>query len=381
MLKTLKTKLFPTSEQRHILLDTMHNFNEACNVLACFAFEHKVFNKFALQKQMYSQIRQDFHLGAQLAIRAIAKTVEAIKANRKKTRGPGGQKTSIPTFKPTGAIVYDQRCFSFKGLEAVSVLTLQGRQVIPLIISGYHAGELAAFGVRGQADLIYTDGEFYLCVVVEVPEPTKHPTDDVLGVDLGLVNIATDSDHRYFSGAHVRNLRKRHAKARQRMQKKGTKSAKRLLKKRNRKEQRMMRDKNHCISKHLIAKAKGTGRAIALENLKGINRRTTVRKVQRRDRMSWSFAQLRQFIEYKATIAGVTVYLVDPRNTSRECIDCHHIDKRNRPSQAEFLCVACGFAGHADHVAALNIRSRAAVNQPHAEGPSPHLQAPPFMAG
>lgn len=360
MLKTLKLKLFPTPKQRQILLDTMGQFNAACNRIALYAAEHRLVNKVELQKRLYTQIRNEFQLGAQLAIRAIAKTVEAFKSNRRK------KKTSTPQFRPTGAIVYDQRCFSFKGLEAVSVLTLQGRQIIPLVISGYHAGELAAFGVRGQADLIYIQGEFYLCAVVEVPEPPKQPTNDILGVDLGLVNIATDSDNRRFRGTHVRNLRKRHTKTRQRLQKKGTKSAKRLLKQRNRKEQRMMTDKNHVISKHLVAKAKGTGRAIALEDLQGINTRTTVRKAQRRDRVSWSFSQLRQFIEYKAAIAGVTVYLVDPRNTSRECVDCHHIDKRNRPSQAEFLCVACGFAGHADHVAALNIRSRAAVNQPHA---------------
>lgn len=265
MLKTLKIKLFPASEQRRILLDTMQAFNQACNELAKAAFEHQVFNKFELQKRFYSQIREDYKLGAQLTIRAIAKTVEAIKANRKK------KKTSIPTFSSTGSIVYDPRCFRLKGLEAVSLLSLGGRQIVPIVFSGYHAGELAAYGQRGQADLIYTQGEFYLCIVVEVPEPPK-------------------PDH-------------------------------------------------------------------------------TVRKAQRRDRISWSFSQLRQFIEYKAAIAGVHVFLVDPRNTSRECIDCHHIDKRNRPSQSQFCCVVCGFAGHADHVAALNIRSRAAVNQPYAEAP------------
>ena len=67
---------------------------------------------------------------------------------------------------------------------------------------------------------------------------------------------------------------------------------------------------------------------------------------------------------YKAKCAGVPVCLVDPRNTSRTCPACGHVDKANRPSQAKFSCVICGFAGLADHIAAVNIGRRAAVNPP-----------------
>ena len=81
---------------------------------------------------------------------------------------------------------------------------------------------------------------------------------------------------------------------------------------------------------------------------------------------SWSFCQLRQFIAYKSAIAGVPVALVDPRNTSRECPECGHIDKRNRPKRDDFRCKRCGLAGPADHIAARNISGRAAVMQPDA---------------
>jgi len=56
--------------------------------------------------------------------------------------------------------------------------------------------------------------------------------------------------------------------------------------------------------------------------------------------------------------AGVPVVEVDPRNTSRECPECGHIDKRNRRTQAAFRCRGCGHTGHADCVAAENIRRR-----------------------
>ena len=43
--------------------------------------------------------------------------------------------------------------------------------------------------------MIYRDGQFYLAVVIDVPEPPKGPEPDKwLGVDLGIVNLATDSD-------------------------------------------------------------------------------------------------------------------------------------------------------------------------------------------
>ena len=37
---------------------------------------------------------------------------------------------------------------------------------------------------------------------------------------------------------------------------------------------------------------------------------------------------------------------------------CHHVSKLNRPQQALFLCVACGYANHADTVGGLNILAR-----------------------
>lgn len=69
-------------------------------------------------------------------------------------------------------------------------------------------------------------------------------------------------------------------------------------------------------------------------------------------------------LTYKALQAGVKIVIVDPRDTSRTCLSCGHIDKKNRKSQSEFECVLCGFKAHADVVGAKNISSRAAVNRP-----------------
>jgi len=121
---------------------------------------------------------------------------------------------------------------------------------------------------------------------------------------------------------------------------------------------------NHCISKKLVAKAKDTSSMITLEDLQGIMERMTVSKAQRRKQHGWGFYQLRQFIEYKAALAGVPVVYIDPAYTSQECPVCHHLSRSNRRTRDEFACVWCGFSGHADTVAARNIAARAAANLP-----------------
>lgn len=352
---TLMIKLEPSAGQKAGLLKTMERINEACNDIAGVAFESGVANRHRLQELVYYDTRERFELSAQMTVRAIAKVCDAYKRDKR----------IKPTFRPRGAVAYDQRILSFsKDFERVSILTLEGREVIPLSMGEYQRTRLRR--LRGQCELIYRGGEFYLAVVVDVSEPEEADADEWLGVDLGIRNIAVDSTGEEFSGSHLNSLRNRNFRLRQRLQSKGTRSAKRLLRKRRRKETNFARNTNHIISKRLVAKAKGTGRGIALEDLKGIRDRITVRKAQRRNQHSWGFHQLRSFIEYKAKLAGVPVRLVDPRNTSRTCTSCGHVSKKNRRSRDSFCCVSCGFAGPADTVAAINIGRRAAVNQPYA---------------
>ena len=352
MLQTLMIKLDASEEQHPALLETMHQFNEACNYIAVIAFEMGTANKIELQKVVYYDVRDKFKLSAQLTIRAISKVSEAYKRDR----------TIKPEFKPDGAIVYDQRILSWRKLEAVSILTNSGRLIIPIRVGEYQKVRLDR--IRGQADLILRNGIFYLAVVVEVPEPSKFDAVGYLGVDLGIVNLATDNDGETFSGKQIDQVREGNAVLKANLQKTGTKSAKRHLKKLSGRERRFHRDINHIISKKIVAKAKDTRQAIALEDLTGIRKSVTVRRTQRSRLHSWAFWQLRSFIEYKATLSGVPVILVNPRGTSHICPVCGHNEKGNRPNRDTFRCVQCGFSGNADYIAAINIAARAAVNQP-----------------
>ncbi|GGN94016.1 hypothetical protein GCM10011579_093110 [Streptomyces albiflavescens] len=61
----------------------------------------------------------------------------------------------------------------------------------------------------------------------------------------------------------------------------------------------------------------------------------------------------------KAESAGRLVIAVDARSTSRTCLECGHLSAKNRVTQAQFRCTACGFTANADHVGATNVLDRA----------------------
>ena len=283
MKQTMLLKLAPSPEQSKALLATLHAFNAACNRIAQTAFAEQLANKFELQKLVYADIRKEYGLSSQLTIRAISKVVDSYKRD----------KSIQPTFGPEGAMTYDERVMAFKGLTEVSLLTLQGRILIPFRIGGYQQARLDS--MKGQADLLYRNGAWYLAVTLDVPTPTPDEPTDTLGVDLGIVNLATDSTGETFSGAQVEKTRQRLHALRQRLAKRGTKSAKRHLKKLSGREARFRKNTNHVISKRIVHKAKENKQGIAIEELRHIRQRTerTVRHSQRARHSSWSFAQLR----------------------------------------------------------------------------------------
>jgi IS605 OrfB family transposase len=365
----VQVKLVPTEEQQAELIATVERVNEACDYASRRAWKTHAFRQFDLHALVYRDIRERFELGAQVTVRAIAKVADAYKLDHDARR----------TFRPHGAVTYDSRILSW-AQNTVSIWTLAGRLRVPFVCGERQRAMLA--GKRGETDLIYRSGCFYLHVSVEVAEDPAVASTEFLGVDLGIVNIAVDSDGEAHSGATVAAVRHRTARLRKALQSKGTKSAKRHLRKMRRKEQNFNRHTNHCISKHLVRKAKGTGRGIAIEELGGIRDRVTVRRAQRSALHSWSFFQLRSFLSYKAQLAGVSLVAVDPRNTSRTCPECGCVDKANRRSQAEFVCTGCGFAANADWVGARNIATRARVTGPIAATaqlrngiPSEHLSS------
>lgn len=354
-------KLKPLESQHNDLLQTLERSNEACNWISEQAFNNKVFKQFNIHKIVYLSAKDKFNLSAQMVIRAISKVADSYQI----------QKQKQTEFRKHGSVAYDSRILTFKSGDKVSLWTLNGRQTIPFVC-GEHQRKLLPF-LKGEVDLIYRKGQFFLNAVCDVPEESPIIPNDVIGVDFGVVNVATTSDGEPFSGKDVESVRLKYSAQRQLLQHKASKQSQngkrprsihKLLKRVGKREKNFRQLTNHEISKQLVETAKGTNRAIAIENLKGIRTRIEkrFRKSQRAKISGWSFYQLREFVTYKAKLNGVQIITVDPKYTSQTCNQCGHCEKANRKSQSEFECVQCLHKDLADINAAKNIRGIGLVN-------------------
>jgi len=364
---TTRIKLHTDSDSHALLLSTMKVFNAACQVISNFAFEKKCFPKRELQKELYYQIRGQFPLSAQLTILAIVKVANSyttqialLKVRAKKWEALSEAKRvkrkkpvlACCKFKDTGCVVYDRRLLSYQHNNAISINTLEKRIKLSVDFSPY----LLVSSIKGEADLILQDNVFYLMQTFDIPTAPLSEVSDYLGVDLGQVHIAVDSEGTFYNNSKIETKRVKSNDRRNSLKKVKTKNSRRALKKMSRKQARFVKDVNHCISKSLVQKAKALGIGISLEALEDFAPKKKVRldeqgKVKKQSRSmgiyrakrhSWSFRQLRDFVSYKARREGIPLVFINSKYTSQECSVCHFIHEGNRASQACFCCLACG---------------------------------------
>ncbi len=363
----MQVKLLPSSEQARALSVTLHSCNEAANAASQVAFDTGATHKYALHERVYHRLKAEHGLSAQPVVRVIGKVADAYTTRASNLRagdlGPPGSRrrekaTATPvSFRPDAAQPFDSRCLSWQvDARTVSIWTVQGRMRNLSFAASTEQLKLLAEYRKGESDLVHRDGMWFLYATCEIPEePLNTSPAGFVGVDLGVVNIAATSDGRRYAGRGLNRHRKRMNRLRAKLQRKGTKSAKRVLKRLRRREARRARDVNHQVSKNIVKRAKRTGHGIALEDLRGIRGRVRQAKAQRATLHSWAFAQLRDFITYKARRAGVPVVIVDPAYSSQTCSECDHPSRNNRTTRAKFACVSCGVTMNADVNASHNL--------------------------
>ncbi|GAA3313193.1 hypothetical protein GCM10020331_002740 [Ectobacillus funiculus] len=133
----------------------------------------------------------------------------------------------------------------------------------------------------------------------------------------------------------MKHKRAKYKAIRKQLQRKQTPSARKRLKEIGSRENRWMTDVNHCVSKALVSKY-GANTLFVIEDLTGI--RSATERVRVKDRyvsVSWAFFQLRQMLEYKASMKQAKVIAVDPAYTSQTCPKCGHTEKKQIETKKE----------------------------------------------
>jgi len=365
MQRTIRIQLQPDPDTALVVTQTIEQYTWSFNAVCQHGWEQGLSSGTELHKATYYDHRTLTGLPAQLVCAARVKATEALKSVRARERKK--EVVSCPKSKFC-AIRYDVRSYTiwFERHE-LTLLTLDGRIKLPFQLAEYYKQYLT--WSKTSADLIRDrKGRWWLHVVMETAAPVVIPTEETVGVDLGIKHPATDSRNEFYGDKHWQDIEDRTFELRRRLQSKGTKSAKRRLKKLSGRQKRFRRDCDHVLSKRLV-KSVEAGATLAFEELTNIRGRAKVRKAQRRRLHGWSFAQFQAFVCYKAEAKGILVGFVDPRYTSQKCSHCGYIERGNRPTQSEFRCKKCRFECHADFNAATNIREdflkrRVAVNPP-----------------
>ncbi|MGY2767070.1 RNA-guided endonuclease InsQ/TnpB family protein [Thermostichus sp. MS-CIW-26] len=371
---TVSCKLKVSQSQAAKLDATLAAFGQALNWVNQNTPE-KVVNAVKLQSLCYRQIRARFGLSSNLAQQVCRRLAGARKVARQENR-------PVKAFK-RGFATYDARIFSFREKDwTVSLTTVGGRERFELAIGRYQRERLAGSNPKSATLVKRKDGSYSIQICVETEPCPPQGTDRVLGVDLGRTDIAHTSEGDNWNGQQLNKVRDHHSRLRavlQRKASKGTRSSRRrcreLLQRLSGKERRFQAWVNHRISKAIVSRAKATNSAIALEDLTGIRERVNQQprsKAERRRANSWAFYQLRQFLEYKARAAGVSLVLVPPAYTSQTCHRCLHIHPeqgKSYRSGKSFKCGHCGWEGDADLNGANVIALLGAVvNQPRGSG-------------
>ena len=287
-----------------------------------------------------------------MLVRSVAKVADAYKLDKKTKR----------TFRPLGSIAYDARIMTYKPDSIVSLWCIGGRQKINFVC---HNHAYLPY-IKGEADLVYKKGKFYLFQTVDVPEQDIDDIEAFIGVDFGLTDIVVTSDGVKHSADWINSYREQRQKVRSSIQSKGTRNSRKLLKRLSGKERTTATILNHTISKFLVQSAKEQGKGIAIEDLTNIRFTSKRRNKKFRTKLGrWSFGQLRSFLTYKAVLNGVKLVVVEPRYTSQTCSCCKYIGKR---TNKVFKCTNQNCEVNvldADYNASQNIASLgAAINQP-----------------
>ncbi|WP_331301368.1 transposase [Methylobacterium oryzae] len=271
----------------------------------------------------------------------------------------------FPRFKKKGQ---DE---AFRHPQGVRLDQPNGRIYLPKLgWMRYRASRFVA-GEIGQVTVSRHAGRWFVSVQTEreVEQPV-HPATTLVGIDVGVVRFATLSDGTVIEPANAfRSAEAALAKAQRAMSRKvkfsaNWKKAKAKVQQIQARIARIRSDflhkasttisKNHAVvcvedlnMQAMTASAAGTVEAPGsqVRQKAGLNKAI----------LDQGWGEFRRQLGYKQDWRGGWLLAVPAPYTSQTCPECGHVAAENRPSQAVFRCVACGYEANADDVGSINI--------------------------
>ncbi len=357
--RTAITRLSVDGEQRELLEETISEWKRGCQIATDIAWG-KCNAKSDVQPLAYDTVRDETDLGSQHAVLATHQAAQAITGCLE--RRAKAKKVTKPTFTaPT--VKYDTRTMTLFDDDTVSLSTTESRVrcelALPDADNGYQRQYLDSdeWSVT-ESTLTARDGDYFLHIGFRRHrnDTERNTAEDgtVLGVDLGIENLAVTSTAFFVSGRELTHDLREFEKVRAGLQQTGTRSAHQTLEQSSGCELRYVRDVLHRASTEIRDEAlRYDCDVIAFEDLTHIRDRTGASWGHK-----WAFRTVYEQVEYKAEAEGISVKQVGSAYTSKRCAECGFTAAENRPTRTEFCCQKCESEANADYNAAKNIGMR-----------------------
>ena len=369
-LQAFKFELMPTGEQQR----QMRRFAGSCRF---------VFNKaLALQKERYERGEKKLgYAGLCKELTAWRNGVETpwlsdapthplqqtLKDLERAYKNFFAKRADFPRFKKKG----QRDSFRYPDPKQIKLDQVNSRLFLPKLGWLRYRNSREALGELRNVTVSEHAGRWFVSIQTlrEVEQPLPQSATAV-GIDMGIVRFATLSDGTFFEPL---NSFKQHEAALRRAQQamsRKTKFSSNWKKAKARVEQIHSRignarrdylhktttaiSQNHamvCIEDLQVRNMSKSAAGSTEKPGKNVRAKSGLNK----SILDQGWFEFRRQLDYKLAWNGGYLVAVPPQNTSRICPVCGHVSAENRPTQARFACVACGFEENADLVGAINV--------------------------
>jgi putative transposase len=379
--KAYKYRLYPTKKQEKRLQEVLDRCRELYNAALqerrdAYRIAHVSigFSQQSAQLPEIKEIRPEYaDINAQVLQDTVRRVDKAFKAFFRRVKN--GERPGYPRFRGYGR--YDS--FTFPQLGGFS-LTKDDRvclSKIGTIRIKMPKGKKAnpPQGVMKTCTVKREGAHWYVIFTCEIEQTLiYHPSEEVVGIDLGLLHFGTLSDGstienpRYLRASEQKLKKLQRAFSQKKRGSKRRRKAAQVVGKNHRHIRNQRKDFHHKEARKLVNRYQ----TIVLEKLQPANMSKRPQPKQDEETGAYlpngasakaglnksirdaGWSQFQKICESKAAWAGSRVLLVNPKYTSQMCSSCGTIVKKEL-SERWYSC-SCGCELDRDHNAAINIK-------------------------